>query len=214
MKLKNFLIILLPVIFLSNLSGAEVNKRPCELQFYVNSHLTTTTLIEYNQKGDVLKMSSYEDSKLIDYARYKYDSNGRLTAEKSYNYSNILLKTRLYSYDNSGLITGEKVYSPSGNLIEYLVISYINRKIDKIDYYKSDDNLFQTIEFKYTGNLLNAMSFNKIGKFVMIMKPVYDKNMLLIGHTIKHSSADVKIETKYIYEEGFATEDSLTIIFR
>ncbi len=214
MKHKYFLTLLLSIIITGNLNAGELNKRPRELHFYVNSHLTTTTLIEYNQKGDVMKMSSFENSKLTDYAKYKYNSNGRLSTEKSYDYANILIKTRMYIYDNSGFVTEEKVYSPSGNLIEYLLIGYTGKKIAKIDYFKPDNNLYQSIEFKYTDNLLSAMAFNKIGKFVMIMKPVYDKNMLLTGHTIRHSSADVKIETKYIYEEGYATDEALMIIFR
>ena len=41
--------------------------------------------------------------------------------------------------------------------------SQIPERIQKIDYFRPDDNLFQTIEFNYTGDILNAMVFNKIG---------------------------------------------------
>lgn len=215
MKLIYLFIQIIFSLFLSNLTAAEITSRPCELQFYVDSHLNTSTVIIYNSNGDVIKMSSYEKGKLTDYARYKYNTDGILISEKTYNHSNVLLRTRNYFYDDSGAVTSEKVYTPSGDLIEYLIISNSNRKIQKIDYHKSDDILYQTIEFKYNNKgLLKAMVFNKIGKYIMIMKPVYDKNMRLTGHGIVHSNADVKIETKYIYEEGYATEEALSLIFR
>lgn len=214
MKIKTFFISLTALIFIANNGVSTQKKRPVELQFYVNSHLSSTTMIEYNVKGDVIKMSSYDTAKLTDYARYQYQSDGILLQERTYDASNILIRTRKYFYDESGLVTGEKVYSRSGGLIEYLVITWSDKKIQKIDYFRPDDNLFQTIEFNYTGDILNAMVFNKIGKYMMIMKSVYDKDMLLIGHDIKHSNADIKIETKYIYEDGYATDQALQLIFR
>jgi len=48
----------------------------------------------------------------------------------------------------------------------------------------------------------------------MIMKAVYDKDMILTGHNIVHSNADVKIRTEYIYEDGYASNESLQLIFR
>ena len=215
MTLKKSIIVIFTVIVLScRLIGAENSKRPVQLEFYVNSHLNTTTIIEYNKNGDLLKMSSYENGKVTDYARYRYDSNARLLSENCYDPFSVLLKTRKYQYDDTGLITGEKVYSPSGKLIEYLVLTYNSRKIQKIDYYKSDDNLFQSIEFVYFDGRVDAMAFNRIGKYVMYMKAVYDDNTFLIGHNIKHSNADIKIETRYIYEAGYATDTALQIIFR
>jgi len=214
MELKNTFTLLILLIFISTPGFSGQRKRPVELQFYVSTHLNTITMIEYNDKGDVLKMSSYENKKLTDYAKYKYDPEGKLSFERTYDASNILIKTRKYFYDESGLVTGEKVYSPSGKLIEYLVINWNDKKIRKIDYYRPDENIFQTIEFNYTNETLTAMVFNKIGKYIMIMKAVYDKDMLLIGHNIKHSNADIKIETKYIYEDGYATDQALQIIFR
>jgi hypothetical protein len=193
---------------------ADQKKRPRELQFYVNSHLTTTTLIEYNRNGNVLKLSSFEKNKLTDYARYNYNSQGRLLSERTFDFSNILIRVRKYFYDDDGFIKEEKVFSPAGKLIEYLIISYNSGKMQKIDYYKPDDNLYQTIEFNYTGDILNTMVFNKIGKYIMIMKADYDREMLLVGHSIKHSNADIKIETKYIYEDGYASAESLQLIFR
>lgn len=214
MKLKKLFISLTALVFITSTGFSAQNKRPAVLQFYVNSHLSITTMIEYNVKGDVIKMSSYDTAKLTDYARYKYQPDGRLSLERTYDASNILIRTRKYFYDDSGSVTGEKVYSRSGGLIEYLAITWRDKKIEKIDYFRPDDNLFQTIEFHYTGDILNAMVFNKIGKYIMIMKPVYDKNMLLIGHDIKHSNADIKIETKYIYEDGNATDQALQLVFR
>lgn len=214
MKLKTFFISLTALIFIANTGFSAQKKRPVKLQFYVNSHLSSTTMIEYNVKGDVIKMSSYDTAKLTDYARYQYQADGILLQERTYDASNILIRTRKYFYDESGLVTGEKVYSRSGGLMEYLVITWSDKKIQKIDYFRPDDNLFQTIEFNYTGNILNAMVFNKIGKYMMIMKSVYDKDMLLTGHDIKHSNADIKIETKYIYEDGYATDQALELIFR
>lgn len=214
MKVKISILLLLIIIFSPGTGFNAQNKRPGELRFYINSHLSTTTRIEYNEKGDVLKMSSYENTKLTDYAKYKYDTDGRLSFERTYDPSNILLRTRKYYHDESGLVTGEKVYSPAGVLIEYLTITWNNKKIQKIDYFHTDDNLFQTIEFNYSKNLLNTMIFNKVGKYIMIMKAVYDKDMLLIGHNIKHSNAEINIETKYIYEDGYATDQALQLIFR
>jgi len=214
MKFKNILTIVL-VLFLSGiLNGADFKKRPRELQFYVNSYLTATTIIEYNPEGDVSKMSSFENSKLTDYAKYKYDSDKRLSFEKNFDSSGILIKTRKYICDDSGVVTEEKVFSPEGKLIEYLVMSYSNKKLIKVEYFKPDNTLFQIIEFKYNNKILYAVTFNKIGKYLMVMKAVYDKDMRLIGHNIKHSNADVKIETRYIYEDGYATDYALQLIFR
>ncbi len=212
MTLKKSIFIIF--IFLCIQGAADQKKRPRELQFYVNSHLTATTIIEYNRNGNVLKMSSFEKTKLTDYAKYKYDSGGRLLSERTFDYSNILIRTRKYFYGDNGSVKEEKVFSPDDKLIEYLVISYNSGKIQKIDYYKPDDNLYQTIEFNYNGDILNTMVFNKIGKYIMIMKAMYDREMLLIGHNIKHSNADIKIETKYIYEDGYASSESLQLIFR
>jgi len=214
MKIKSIITVIFILFSLNVLNGNERAKRPCELQFFVNSHLNTKTMIDYNRDGDVIKMSSYENGKLVDYARYNYNIDGRLSYEKTYDSSSILIRTRYYFYDNSGLITGEKVFSSDEKLLEYLVIIYSNRKIQKIEYRKSDDILYQTIDFQYNNGILEAMAFNKIGKYAMVMKSVFDKDMLLIGHEIKHSNADVKIETKYIYEDGYARNETLQIIFR
>lgn len=214
MKL-NFLIPLLTVLLTAAFTTAEAqSKRPYELRFYVNSHLNTVTSIEYNSNGDVIKMSSYENEKLIDYARYRYTTDKRLYSERTYSAAGILIRTRSYIYNESGQISEEKVYSPDGELTEYLVISWKDKKIQKIDYYKTDHNLFQSIEFKYNNGVLEAMAFNKIGKYMMIMKAVYDKDMILTGHNIIHSNADVKIKTEYLYESGYAKNESLQLIFR
>lgn len=214
MNFRYIMLILLAVIFTGGLYATEQKKRPKELQFYVNSQLNTTTVIGYNQRGDVVKMSSYENGKLTDYARYTYGNAGRLLFERTYDPYGILLKTRNYCYNETGFITGEKVYSASNVLIEYLAISYSGKKIIKIEYYKAGGNLYQTIEFNYRNDRLTAMVYNKIGKYLMVIKAVYNSDMLLIGHDIKHSNADVKIETKYIYEDGNITENALNLIFR
>ncbi len=214
MKLK-ILITSLTVLLTAAFAPAESqSKRPYELRFYVNSHLNTVTSIEYNNNGDVIKMTSYENEKLTDYARYRYTIDKRLYSERTYSAAGILIRTRSYIYNESGQITGEKVYSPYGELTEYLVISREDNLIQKIDYYKTDGNLFQTIEFKYNNGILEAMAFNKIGKYIMIMKAVYDKDMILTGHNIIHSNADVKITTEYLYESGYAKNESLQLIFR
>jgi hypothetical protein len=214
MKFKS-IITLFAVLLTSLLTAAEAqSKRPCELRFYVNYHLNTVTSISYNTNGDVIKMSSYENEKLTDYARYRYTTDKRLYSERTYSAAGIIIRTRSYIYNKSGQITGEKVYSPDGELTEYLVINWKDKKIQKIDYYKTDNNLFQTIEFKYNNGILEAMAFNKIGKYIMIMRAVYDKDMFLTGHNIIHSNADVKISTEYIYEDGYAANESLQVIFR
>jgi len=214
MKSNNILLLLLIVILAGTTGAIAQHKRPCELRFYVNSFINTETKIEYNSNGDVIKMSSYEDGKLTDYARYRYTTDKRLYSERTYNAAGVLIRTRSYLYDESGFITGEKVFSPDGELTEYLVITWREKKIHKIDYYKSDHYLYQTIDFKYSSNVLEAMAFTKIGKYIMIMKAVYDKNMTLTGHNIVHSNADVKIRTEYVYEDGYASAESLQLIFR
>jgi len=214
MKSKNIIILLIILILTDAVNAIAQPKRPCELRFYVNSFLNTETKIEYDSNGNVIKMSSYENDKLTDYARYRYTSDKKLYSERTYSSTGILIRTRNYFYNDSGLITGEKVYSPYGELIEYLVITYKDRKIQKIDYYRTDQILYQTIDFKYDKNILEAMAFTKIGKYIMIMKAVYDNDLKLTGHNIVHSSADVKIRTEYVYEEGYAAEESLQLIFR
>ncbi|PKL17168.1 MAG: hypothetical protein CVV49_12625 [Spirochaetae bacterium HGW-Spirochaetae-5] len=214
MKLK-ILITSLAILLTAAFTTAEAqSKRPYELRFYVDSHLNTVTSIEYNSNGDVIKMSSYENEKLTDYARYRYTTDKKLYSERTYSAAGILIRTRSYIYNESGQIIGEKVFSPEGELTEYLVISWEDKKIQKIDYYKTDHNIFQTIEFKYSNGVLEAMAFNKIGKYMMIMKALYDKDMTLTGHDIIHSNADVKIKTEYIYESGYARNESLQLIFR
>ncbi len=212
--MNKYLILVFIFITFSLKIGIAQPKRPCELRFYVNSFLNTETKIEYDSNGNVIKMSSYENDKLTDYARYRYTSDKKLYSERTYSSTGILIRTRNYFYNESGLITGEKVYSPYGELIEYLVITYKGSKIQKIDYYKTDQILYQTIDFKYNKDILEAMAFTKIGKYIMIMKAVYDNDMKLTGHNIIHSSADVKIRTEYVYEEGYAAEESLQLIFR
>ena len=214
MKLKNTLIILIITLLISTVNSMAATKRPCELRFFVNSSLNTETKIEYNSSGNVIKMTSYENGKLTDYARYRYSSDKKLYSERTYSAAGILLRIRSYIYNNSGLITEEKVYSPDGDLIEYLVLTYNGRKIQKINYYRSDGFLFQTIDFKYNKDILEAMAFTKTGKYIMVMKAVYDKDMTLAGHDIVHSNADVKIRTEYIYENGYATDETLQLIFR
>ncbi len=216
MKLKNVFIILIIALLINTANAIAIAepKRPCELRFFVNSLLNTATKIEYNSNGNVVKMSSYENEKLTDYARYRYTSDKKFYSERTFNAAGVLIRTRSYIYNDSGLITGENVYSTNGELIEYLVISYNDRKIQKIDYYKSDGFLFQTIDFRYNNDILEAMAFIKIGKYIMIMKTVYDKDMILTGHDIVHSNADVKIRTEYTYEYGYASAESLQLIFR
>lgn len=214
MNYKNTASVLFSIFLFFSVNVSAQGMRPCELRFYVDSNLNTTTTISYNSNGDVLKMTSFENGKLADYAKYHYSSSGKLLSEKTYDSSNILLRTRYYFYDDKNLITGEKVFSPSGRLTEYLVLSYNGRMISKIEYFRPDDILYQTIDFRYIDDRLDIMAFNKIGKYVMIMKTVYDKNMLLTGHSITHSNADIKIETRYIYEEGNATDEALQLIFR
>jgi len=215
MKLKSSLTAALVLLTLTSLTAKENYRRPCELQFYVNSQLVTRTVISYNQNGDVIKMSSFDENRLTDYAKYKYNSEGKVSLETSYDSTGIVIRTKVYDYDKKfSLITGEKVYSQNGDLIEYQIINYNNTKIDKIYYYKADGYQFQSIDFKYKNDILFAMIFKKTGKYILIMKTIYDDNMLPVGHDIIHSSADVKLETKYIYENGYAAEASLQLIFR
>ncbi len=214
MKLRSVYIILLTFILSSVLNGSDINTRPCELQFYVESHLSSTVKIEYNKNGYVIKMSSFSSGRLTDYSRYKYNPENRLMLERSYDPSGILIKTRRYYYNETGLIYGEEVYSPQEILLEYVRINYTDNKIDKVSYYKPGNILFQTIDFRYKNGLTDLIIFNKTDKYIMIMKPVYDERMRLIGHNIKHSNTDVKIETKYIYEEGYASEETIRLIFR
>ena len=214
MKLKIILSLLVIPVFIAGLNAGEQKKRPVRLLFYIDSHLTTTTIIEYDRSGEVQKMSSFERGRLTDYAKYQYDSDNHLSVERTFDPSGILTRTRKYIYDDSGLMIRQNVYSSDQKPVEYLLFTHNGKALQKIDYYKTDNILHETIEFIYSGNILRSMVYTKIGKYIMVINSIYNKDMLLTGHDIKHSSADVKISTEYIYEDGFATEQALQLIFR
>lgn len=214
MKFKFFLIFFAALVISPSLNGQDKKTRPRELQFYMNSILCEKTIIEYNNNGFVLKMSSFSHDRLTDYSRYSYDKENRLLNEKTYDRAGVLIKIRKYYYNEAGLIAGERVFSWPDKLIEYNVINYTDNKIDIVYYYNKDNLLIETIEFMYKNGFVNIIKLNKIGKYIMIMNPVYDDKMKLIGHRVEHSGADVKIETKYIYEDGYAADEAIRLIFR
>lgn len=216
--MRKKIILLLLHLFILNLAcdSSLKNVRPVQMQFIVNSQIVSYTVMEYNDRGDIVRLTEYENGAIKRYNEYSYDIYGVLSQQKVYDGAYRLLETTKFIYDSSGDLKEERDYSPDNRLVEYSVYLYKNNRIVRIEIFNPDKKMNRFNEFSYSSKRLESILFDYVREYTMRANCIYDENSLLTGYTVDHSSFRGKgtAVVKFIYEDGPVTEQAWRLLIR
>ncbi len=192
-------------------AGDTVLMRPKELRFVVNSDIVNRIKFEYDAKGNISKLVSYEGDTLEYYSVYSYDAGNRIAEIRKYEKNRLVeIKKPVYVMNR---ISEMKEYSADMKLSEYSKYVHAGSMLAKIDYYKNDGKLYQYVTFEYDMERLARMKFVKINEYTMDVVSIYKYDMI-VEQTLMHSSSSTAAKKEIIYEIGIITDSSLQEIYR
>lgn len=79
---------------------------------------------EYNEKGDLVEIKEWKDSRLSKHEKYEYNSEGDIEFEYSYDSKGNLDKKVEYKYNSKRLLTERIVYYSNGKVKSKRVYTY------------------------------------------------------------------------------------------
>lgn len=159
--------------------------------------LTSTT---YTEAQQLLEVSMYTDSMLIEKRQYEYDDPGRVTKESMYKGNGYLFQKSVFSYDADGNLSEMQLwssdtyfvlkqlytYDKNGNRLS--LKNYTNEQVLSYEYtyeYDSKNNKTKMVYQKLNSPVIQTTNYTYNEKNELIKLERYDNGKLL--HTMEYT---------------------------
>ena len=189
--------------FYPNKKGWEQQyvKKYTTTDYYYDGTQGSKIVEEYDENGNYLKTTFYENNKMINSMVYEYDSKGNNVKKTNISSNNKPTDITVFEYDIYGNKTKETYFYGNGNRYGWVTCTYnTNNNVLNSTYYDADGNIIQTYDYEYDKNENITRYCDNNGYDVYEELHEYDENGNEIKFT-KKQDGTVIFWVKKSYEE-------------
>jgi len=174
----------------------------------------------FNKNGNIEENITYYDNGELSKIIYAYNNKGEIILEVEYDLDGVLKNKYIYEYDKKGNKTKTESYSNEKidyqTIFEYddnnkLIVSY-HYDLDKWIGVNLENFLDSKTTYKYdiNGNLIEQSTYSRSGSLEKRLSKKYDKNIVVVVHTLTIGNYLKDIRSDYKYDEFGNEIESIT----
>ncbi|MGA2296297.1 MAG: hypothetical protein ABSG15_01985 [FCB group bacterium] len=149
---------------------------------YLKSHSTNFIYnFEYDKNNNITKMVSYQDGIFYYSQQYEYNNHGYVQKSSDSSNQTDMNKYYIFEYNSDDYVINIKKYDSTSTIwVALETFTYNSNKITKHERITYPDNLNETDEFDYNGDLLIQYNFNISDNPIGYKVYTYNDNGLII----------------------------------
>lgn len=143
---------------------------------YTEDALPCSDIYDYDEKGNLQKMSTYENDVYCGSYQYTYNADGETTYSCQTDANDDIINYTEYTFYEDGT-TQAGYYYEYGSLSRYWINTYQDGEIVSVTFYDSKDNLMSRTEYTYNsdGKVSKMLFHDASGEVVGYMESLYNE---------------------------------------
>ncbi len=142
---------------------------------YIEDGLSCADIYDYDENGNLQKLSTYEDDVYYGSYQYTYNADGETTYSCQTDANDDVINYTEYTFYEDGT-TEAGYYYEYGSLSRYWINTYENGKIVTVIFYDNKDVMLSQMEYTYdsNGNISRTLFYDASENLVGYMESLYN----------------------------------------